>query len=273
MSILAFGPDRSPKLIGSAFIVGSYGSHAVAISAAHNFHIAVRSIQNPHPRYHPTALTEFLPNAEVVDLDRRKVRALYRAGDRCELCVIGSLVWDRSSDLAIFTLHAQEDSDRTLFNAFATLDNISPKIGDLVGVLGYAEMTTLNERRDGDFEAFALQRRLVLRAGRVTAIYPEGHLLCRGPCIETTIPVFPGMSGGPACLNPQPNTSIVPFGFISSDPDESVAAKNDRSRAGSSIINLLPHEVSNETENKRDVIFRLANISFVRNAEFDRPAS
>jgi hypothetical protein len=273
VSILAFGSDRSPKLIGTAFIAGSYGSHAVAVSAAHNFHIAVRSIQNPNPRYHPSALTEFLPNAEVVDLDRRTMRALYRVGDHCDLCVISSLVWERASDLAILTLHAQDASDSTLFNSFLPFDNARPRVGDTVGVLGYADMATLNEYRDKNFEAFALQRRLVLRAGRVTASYPEGHLLCRGPCVETTIPVFPGMSGGPACLSPQPNASIVPFGFISSDPDESVAAKNDRSRAGSSIISLLPHEISNETKEKRDVIFRLADVSFVRNTEFDRPTS
>jgi hypothetical protein len=104
VSILAFGPDRSPKPIGTAFIAGSYGSHAVAVSAAHNFHIAVRSIQNPNPRHHPTALTEFLPNAEVVDLDGKKLRALYRAGNRCELCIISSLICDQTSDVAIITL-------------------------------------------------------------------------------------------------------------------------------------------------------------------------
>jgi hypothetical protein len=273
VSILAFGPDRSPKPIGTAFIAGSYGSHAVAVSAAHNFHIAVRSIQNPNPRHHPTALTEFLPNAEVVDLDGKKLRALYRAGNRCELCIISSLIWDQTSDVAIITLHAQDSQDNTLFQTFLKLDDVHPRVGDSVGVLGYAAMATLNEYRDGDFETATLQRRLVLRAGRVSAIYPEGHLLCRGPCVETTIPVFPGMSGGPACLAPKLGASIVPFGFISSDPDEPAAAKNDRSRAGSSIISLLPSEMLNETEEKRDVIFRLANVSFVHNTHFDRPTS
>jgi hypothetical protein len=275
VSILAFRPDRSPELIGTAFISGSYGSHAVAISAAHNFHIGVRAAQNPNPLYHPTTLREFLPNAEEIDLDRRNLRALYRNGDRWELCIISSLVLDRASDLAILTLHAQDAADNSLFNTHCKFGHVNPRIGDIVGVLGYADMGTLKEYRQGDFETATVQRRVVLRAGRVTAIHPDGHVLCRGACVETTIPVFGGMSGGPAYLVPEPGASIVPFGFISHDPnpDESIGEKNDRSQAGSSIISLLPHEISNETEEKRDVIFRLANVSFVRNTEFDRPTS
>src|ERR671911_1867245 len=84
---------------------------------------------------------------------------LYRAGNRCELCIITSLVWDQTSDLAIMTVHAQDGQDNTLFETFLKFGNFRPKVGDTVGVLGYAAMATLNEYRDGDFETAALQRR------------------------------------------------------------------------------------------------------------------
>ena len=273
VAILAWRPDRSPRAIGTAFIVASYGSHAVAISAAHNFHMGVRTVQRPSHLHHPTALMEFLPNAEVIDLDGDKLRALYIKSDRAEFCIIDFLAWDQSSDLAILTIRAQDHSGQTLFDKHAILDHARPKVGDIITVLGYVDMATFDEYRDGEVESFTAQGRLMLRAGRVKRIHPEGHALCRGPCVETTIPVFFGMSGGPACLAPEPNAPVVPFGFISTDLDESDAFKNDRSRAGSSIIGLLPHEISDEAENKRNAMFRLANVSFVRNTEFDRQTS
>jgi hypothetical protein len=272
VSLLAFGRDRSPKLIGTAFISTSYGDHAVAISAAHNFHIGVSVIQNSNSRHHPSALREFLPNAEAIDLDRRNLRALYRNGDRRELCNIGFVAWDRTSDLAILSLHAQGAEDAHLFDSHLKISQMHPKIRDLVGVLGYADMATFKEHREGDVESATVQRRLVLRAGRVTAIHADGHVFCRCACIETSIPVFSGMSGGPAFLLPEPGAPIVPFGFISHDPDAPDDAKNDRSLAGSSIISLLPYEISNN-EGKCDNIFRMENASFVRNTQFDRPTS
>jgi hypothetical protein len=98
----------------------------------------------------------------------------------------------------------------------------------------------------------------------------DGHILCRGPCIETTIPVFAGMSGGPVFQTSKPGQSMTPFGLVCSDPDEPVALKNDRSRAGSSILSLLSHEITNDTDEERKVLFKLANIGVARNAEFER---
>jgi hypothetical protein len=218
VSILALGPERSPKLIGTAFIAGSFGSHAVAISAAHNFHIGVRIAQNPNPLYHSSALREFLPNAEEIDLDRRNLRAIYRNGDRWEFCIIGFLVLDRALDLAVLTLHAQDPADNSLFDTQPKFSRVDPRLGDVVGVLGYADMATLEEYRQGDSETATLQRRLVYRTGSVTAIHPDGHILCRGACVQTTIPVFDGMSGGPAFLVSEPGTPIVPFGSYRTTP-------------------------------------------------------
>ena len=83
------------------------------------------------------------------------------------------------------------------------------------------------------------------------------------------------MSGGPVFLLPESGKDIVPFGLISHDPEDedTMELKNDRSRAGASIAALLPHDIVNDTGEKRDVIFRLAQASIARNDEFDAPIS
>jgi Trypsin-like peptidase domain len=269
VALLTFGPDRTAKLIGTGFIVGAYGSHAVAITAAHNFYEGVRRVQVPIPQHNVTALAEFLPGAEEIKLDRKNMRAIYQFGSRVEVCLLGFAAWDKTIDLAVFTLSAQNTSDETVFRCCYRLGHVRPAVGDLVYIAGYGDMDTLSDERHGEEQKVTLVRRLVLRAGRVKALHLDGHILCRGPCIETSIPVFAGMSGGPVFQNYGPGQDMIPFGLLSSDPDEPVALKNDRNRAGSSIVSLLSHEITNDTDEVRKVLFKLATVGVARNAEFD----
>lgn len=261
IALLAFDPDRAPRFIGTGFIVAATGSQATAITAAHNFHEGVHKVQ-VLPRHNPTALAEFLPEVELVNLDRKNIRAIYRIGDRVEACVLRFAAWDKGSDIAVFTLEAQDAADETLFGCFHRLESVNPAVGDLIAVAGFADLSATTEFVDSDKQKINLGRRLVLRAGRVKAVHMEGHILCRGPCIETTIPVFGGMSGSPAGLIPEQNgQTFVPFGVVSSDPDEPVAIKNDRSRPGSSIISLLPVEIANDTEVRREITLKLMDLT------------
>jgi len=270
VSLIAFGPDRSPKPIGTGFIVAASGNSAIAVTAAHNFSEGIRQVQNPEPGRHPTALAEFLPRGEEISLDRKKVRAIYVAGERVEICVMGFAAWDRTADVAVFALRPQDVNDKTVFKAFHQLGGVAPQVGEVVGLLGFGGMEIGHEYRDGKgFESAMLASRLVLRAGRVKARHEAGHLLCRGPCLETTIPVFPGMSGGPVFCLPEADRPINPFGLISSDPEEPINLKNDRSRAGSSIVSLLPHEIVSDTGEKREIVIELSDAYFARNPESD----
>lgn len=270
VSLLAFDPNRSAKPIGTGFIVASHGNHAVGITAAHIFHEGVHRAQVPDPQHNLTALSEFLPGAHEIKLDRKNIRAIYQVGSRIEACVLGTAAWDKRTDLAVFSLSAQDSSDNTVFRGFHRLEYVTPAVGDLICVAGYGDMHTVAEERNGDEQQFTLARRLVMRAGRVKAVHMEGHILCHGPCIETNIPVFGGMSGSPVFRLPDKvGQDIIPFGLVSSDPDETVALKNDRSRAGSSIVSLLPLEVVNDTGAKREVMLKLTNIDVAKNPEFD----
>lgn len=267
--LISFTPQRSPRPIGTAFIIGAYGNNAIAITAAHNFQ-GVQDVQIPEKIHHPTALPEFLGKTQVLDLDRKKVRAICSEGGNIEVSVIGWAFFDKKSDIAIFSIIPQRNETAcTYFKSAFILDDACPKIGDEVAVLGFANMKVpLEERDKKGYEQFQISRQLILRCGKVTNIHLEGHILCRGPCIETSIPVFSGMSGGPVMVLGKGGEPIKPFGLVSSDPDDDESTKNDRSVSGSSIAALLQPKVKFDAEGQRKVILQLNSAFHLANSEF-----
>lgn len=258
VTLLAFSPNRSAKPIGTAFIIGAYGHCAVAMTAAHNFK-GIHDAQVPVKRHHPSALPEFLPNSRPLDLDPRMVRAICFERGEIDVSTIGWAVYDPSTDIAVFSIHQQDVSAKPFFSGAYLLDDHIPEIGQEVAVLGYARLAVPHE--DGDSagnQEFALQRQLILRCGTVTAIHPEGHLLCRGPCIETSIPVFPGMSGGPVMKFGAAGHQMMPFALVSSDPQADDLTRNDRSVPGSSIMALIKPTLRFDAEGLRRVALELS---------------
>ena len=266
LTLLAFEPNRSPKLIGTAFIIGAYGNYAVAVSAAHNIHEGVMNAQNPKRYRAPSTPPEFLPEISV---NRQRLRAIYRNNGNIEACVIGSAVWDKMSDMAAFMVAPQNTEDKGVFEREFRLENVDPKVGDLVGMIGYGDMAITEECRDGDFEKFSMESRLVIRKGRVRTVYPDGVGLVKTKCIKTTIPIYNGMSGGPTFLMPESGADIVPFGLISHDPEIPIEQKSDRSQPGASIAACLPIDVTDRADGKRDIRLLFADFGFATNAEFD----
>ena len=211
--LIAFTPQRSPRTIGTAFIIGAYGNFAVAVTAAHNLQ-GIQSVQTPQNKHHPTALPEFLGNAQILDLDRRKARAICSEDGKIEVSVIGWAFFDKQSDIAIFSIIYQHyKKSCTFFKSAFILDDSCPEIGDEVAILGFANMKVPLEkaRKKNCNEQFQISRQLTLRCGKVKNIHPDGHILCRGPCIETSIPVFPGMSGGPVMYSVKPGIQLNPL--------------------------------------------------------------
>ena len=238
--ILSHGPDRVPHLIGTAFIIGAYGHYAVAVTAAHNFSEGVLRVQNPSTGRHLSALPDFWPEAKKLSLNSQSVRAIYRNGKDVEMCRVGIVAWENRTDFAFMTLHPQDEDKHDVFRiAFAL--GARPELGDVVGLLGFGDMKVVESFREEGREGFTTASRLILRAGRVSGDFPDRHILCKGPCVETTIPVLSGMSGGPVFLYPGSGRPIMPFGVISSGPERE--ENNLFGVAGSSIAALLPHKI------------------------------
>jgi hypothetical protein len=228
--------DGTPHLIGTAFVVHVEGSRAIAISAAHCFEW-VRKILDPAPAHHSSALPEFLPPPKELDL--KHMRGLYVQGGKTAGCTIESAVWDREADFAILTVVAPQD-DPALFKDFFLLDDTVPAAGGEVSMIGFGEMKSTTDSNDST--RGIMQRRLVIRIGRVEEVYPQGHYMLKAPCVQTSIAVFPGMSGGIVTRGwpYSPDSLIQPFAFIShSMTVDEPQATRDRSISGRSFAAIL----------------------------------
>lgn len=255
LTLIAFNDEGVPFALGTAFVVSCDDRFAVCVTAAHVF-TEVRRIQSPPQRFVPSALSEFLPPPRAIDLSEQKIRAIAIEGDRIEALIVDAAIIDEVRDTAVFRVALQNEDTPAFFSKEFEADDKVPAAGDLVCVLSYGELSTFDFETDGAMQRqFSLGRRPVLRVGRVIASYPNGHRLCRGPCIETTVPVYSGMSGGPVFAFANPGDPMRPFGLVCSDPDPDGPVKQDRSKAGSSLISLLPCQVAMNDHDQRTVKF------------------
>lgn len=266
LSLLAFSPDRSPQLIGTAFIIEAQGKSAVAMTAAHNLE-AIRKVQNPYDYHHASALPEFLGSKQLISLKCEDVRAIYRVGDRVECCPITWALSDLKGDLAALGIKVQDEDNYLPLNESFLLDNPIPKIGDEVCLLGYADMNITDEVQDSKgFESFKMSQRLILRRGKITRIYDDKHTLRNRSCIQTSIPVFGGVSGSPLFMMGESGPSMKPFALISSDSQVPYEIKYNRSVAGDSIAVLLDCIIEKENNTlKQEVQVRFENANLTKN--------
>jgi hypothetical protein len=104
-----------------------------------------------------------------------------------------------------------------------------------------------------------IKRRVVLRVGRVENVHPEGHYMLKVPSVQTSVAVFPGMSGGIVARWTGPNTQIQPFGFISHSmaPPTHPPTYNDRSLSGQSIGVILNMKRTIISEKKQQVAIQI----------------
>jgi hypothetical protein len=257
VSIIAFGRELRPTCIGTGFIVETVENYAIVFFAAHSFYEGAVRSQGMEPRHHHPALPEFLSNYEAVSVDRKRPRALYLKDGRPEMCIITRMLWDKTRDFAIFRLVPQDEKPSRLFyDRFDLAKKVDIQVGDIVGLAGYCNMDASAYHYNSRTVKVKIRRRPIVRLGKVKNIYPKGVMLCKRPCMETSIPVFGGMSGGPAFVVHETIRGPAPvlFGLISSDPDESDELKNDRNHVGSSIVSLLPYQKYDEV--KKTIRFR-----------------
>lgn len=184
----------------------------------------------------------FLPKPSPLRIDGDKVRAVCFNGVGVEMAFVEWAVWDRSSDIANVGVRTQDGTAADFFVTCFLLDDSLPSVGDTVMAMGYEGMAITDFQRIGTGQKYELVRRLLLREGRISAVYPDGHELCRAPCVVTTIPMFPGMSGGPVALGGNSRQEMKPFGVISHDPNDG-RNKYDRSLEGYSVVPLVRPEI------------------------------
>lgn len=269
LTIVAFDGEKVPHPIGTAFIINRRDRSADCITAAHVF-AEIRRLQSPPPLHNPSTPPEFLPPKRAMKIGMNSVWALSVEGSRIEPCEIKWMVMDDHSDIAFFSIALQPNSTQPFFSHVFTPNGETPSVGDLICIFGYAGMKVANQaHQDNDNWGFELGRRLLLRVGRVLGFYPDGNRLCRGPCYETSIPVYSGMSGSPAFIYAE-DGPVRPFGLVCSDPDLDDERKENRSIAGRSIVAAFKFaDVTNLPANK---VSALQIIARDVAGEFDSPS-
>lgn len=241
-----------PRLIGTAFIVNAGGDHAFAISAAHCFE-QVRKVIKPHQIHHHSALKEFLPLEEKIDFS--SVKGLFLCGDTVFACQIEAAIWDNASDLAVLKILAPADNP-ALFRANFFLDATIPLVGEEVVMIGYGEMKV---DPDGDNPNIGkIELRPIVRVGHIEESHADGYFMLKSPCVETSIAICGGMSGGAVARWSNGDGLIRPFAFISHAPEPQPFM--DRSLSGRSVASILNMELTPLDNGEQMLSMRVNNI-------------
>ena len=243
LTIMAVNQTGGMNVIGTAFPLTVSGGVMVCASAAHVFE-EIRRLQTPHRRHAPSTLSEFLPEPSEVNVDSRSVLVFCVQDGHPTLAAISNLLFDDQVDVAFFTIESQNSSNRLVDSLGFLVDGVAPEIGSLACVFSRKYEDINSEISKNGDSAFRVAYSDSLRIGRVLAYHPDGHRLCKGPCVETSIPVFSGMSGGPAIhYDYNAGGAMRVFGVVCSDPDPDTSQKMDRRFAGRSIIALIPAQL------------------------------
>jgi hypothetical protein len=242
--------------VGTGFTVVARSNAAVGISAGHVFS-GVQLIQHGrHRGAHPSTPKEFAPRPKAIDIELKRLLLVSKVGNSPIICKVVGLAFDESSDFGAVQFEPQQhEASFSLRNAI--LDDRCPGVGDMVCMLSYADLSCTNVGNN----SFSLRRRAVLRIGRVLQVFPDGQRLCRGPCIETSIPMYSGMSGGPV-FHYSSTGNMRAVGLVCSDPDGDGPQNQDRSRSGRSIVALLPlRRLSGSVDGLQEVALRFRTTS------------
>ena len=219
------------RLIGTAFIVEAKGRQGRAITAAHCLDEIYR-IRAPNPRHSLTALPEFVPPPSEFNLD--PVRAIYLKDGKIFFCPIREALWDNNLDYAMLVV-ASPEGEEGLFEHSVRLSDTVPAVGDTVCMIGFGDMEVNRDTRV--YNRSRMQFRLVQRIGFLEEIHPDGQLLVRAPCIQTSIPVYGGMSGGLVARWPGHEKKVEAFAIVSHAPEPQPI--RDRLQSGHSVAALL----------------------------------
>lgn len=267
LSLVAFDSNRRPYLLGTAFAISAHDKHVgVFCTAGHVIDFA-EDIQQTRRAQRAAVLPEFLPPRNDLSIDPSQLRAIHYDGTRVEIAEIDWIVRDGRADVAFLGVRPQERDGQRLFSAEFSFTGASVQPGDMVAVLGYSGMEVL-DFADGEYPQpnFKVSRELVLRLGTVTRLHPDGHVLCRTSCFETTIPVSPGMSGSPVVFFGEGEAPMVVCGLVSTSPSTSASTSLDRTHDGASIMVSLSPAVETRADGTKSVAFTGVAPKVVRSA-------
>ena len=248
--------NNRPEPIGTGFIIKRFDKTAIVVTATHNL-TAIKGIQFGPAKHHPSALPEFIGKDQTLNLIRPNIYAISFRGEKTKSCQVLWAVSDERSDTAILCLDCRDEPG--FFDGEFLISERNPQVGDMVGLLGFGQtLETQDSLTSADPNYYRMTTRVVLRVGKVSEVHPSGHLLCRGSCVSTNIPVFPGMSGGPAIHFTSAGQGMEVFGLTCSDSALlDTESRFNRLKPGRSTVALLDRQVSIDASGSRSIAIRM----------------
>jgi hypothetical protein len=238
VAFLAFSRRREAKFAGTGFIIAGAPKFAVALTAKHVLAEGVLRQQRPES----ASAHEFSPrHLRMPDLDLKKLNVIWRGKDApLALTALHGQYCDEL-DLAACVLIPLEGETSKFEPVDVPLDLRVPSVGDNIIIVAFDGLDAV-ETEPGAEPDYHIGQRLMLRLpvgvrkGTVTGVRVEGLRHYHWPCITTSIPAEPGMSGGFAFL-PRVGEPIAALGVVCAD-NSTEESRKDLRIAGESIVAL-----------------------------------
>lgn len=245
VGLMAHDYGYKPDIAGTGFVTTGFNFSpnkkntdlALAITAKHVLTEGVLNIQRPVPRHAPSAL--FVPaSSRTPSLSEEKLRGSWMGSKSADMLHVKHFSYNDSLDIACCLLTPQEKFATQFAPVPIPLDTVRPSVGDVVHLVSQGGMYIANRipptGAKGKGQRFSMHRRVNIRIGTVTAIYPQGFRQYPWQCFTTSIPAEPGMSGGFVYL-PREGVTIAACGIVCAD-NSTPEAHTDYSLCGESVI-------------------------------------
>lgn len=237
IGFLGFDHSRLPSLAGTGFLIAGDSDFAIAITAKHVVAEGMLNIQRPIPRHVPSAL--FVPeSSKKPALSEETYRAVWMGSESADVLYTRHLSYHDNLDVACCIVEPQEEYKNHFKPVSIPLDTYRPAIGEVIHMVSQVEMK-IEDRHPptglkGVGQRFSIHRKLSIRRGVVTGIYPNGFRQYPWQCFTTSIPAEPGMSGGFVYV-PRNGQTVSACGIICAD-NSAEAARSNFSICGESVI-------------------------------------
>lgn len=236
VAFLAFDRERTPRLAGTGFVIAGDAGLALVATAKHVLAEGVSQFQGLGRSSAPSAI--FVPDRANLSLSPEHLKAVWVDGRSAGLLNIHCASYNASGDLAVCAIGPQVHEPPPFDPRSVPFHTELPSVGDPAQLVSIDEMTVAESEppsdRTGQGQVLTIFRRLSIRLGVVTGVFPDGLRQYRWPCFTTSIPAEPGMSGGYVCI-PKPGTTVAACGVVCADASSEEARVN-QSLAGESII-------------------------------------
>jgi hypothetical protein len=238
VAFLAFDKDRIPHLAGTGFVIGAASQALLVISAKHVFTEGVLRAQRPSPGHASSALFVH-PYDRLPSLEPERLKVIHLGSATAMMLNVVHLNYNDSLDVATSVLMPQK-LESISQRVSIPLDVDQPSLGSLIHMVSLdglkVDEHTPPQEADGKGQIIAASLRVSIRVGVVTGIYPKGVRHYRWPCLTTSIPAEPGMSGGFVYF-PREGVTVAACGIICAD-NSTDEARHNFLECGESVIAL-----------------------------------